>query len=98
MDPAPVASAGDCDCGLAFAVSKTTTCVLELMLNRNGFFQWPPVAVRSFAGLSQVCTPVVSYALVSRKRYQPWPARLHCSWLPRVMIHGAAARSGAPGG
>src|ERR1700733_15968006 len=74
-EPGPVGSDGDCDCGLAFAVSKTTTCVLELMLTRNGLFQLPPSAGASFAGLSQVWTPVVSYGLLSRKRYQPWPAR-----------------------
>ena len=54
MDPGPVASDGDCACGLAFAVSKTTICVLELMLTRNGLFQLPPVAVMSSAELSQV--------------------------------------------
>src|SRR5271170_3676766 len=45
-DVEPVGSGGNdgftaCDCGLAFAVSKTTICVLGLIWTKNGLLKLP---------------------------------------------------------
>src|ERR1700722_16131896 len=81
--------------------SKTMTCEVVPSGTAYGVLYAPPTrmplgwATASFAARLHDCASL--YAFGSRNRYQPCPARVHCSWLPRVTIQGAAARSFAAG-